>query len=112
MASTAVKLHTRAEYLRCRTWGHAWEEFVPHGTRPHWGELFTLRCVRCATERHDVINAYGALGQRHYVYPHDYQLAADETPTRDEWRVELASVLKREASNRSNGRKQRKRVAA
>lgn len=109
--ASASKLSTHAEYLRCRTWGHAWEEFIPHGTRPHWGELFTLRCTRCTTERHDTINALGALGQRRYVYPEDYSLAKDETPTRDQFRLELAGVLQRDARARVNGRRKRTRVA-
>ena len=98
------------DYLRCRTWGHAWEEFVPQGQRPRWGELFSLRCTRCATERYDVINNLGALGSRRYVYPDGYQLAASETPTRDAFRVELASMLKRNAHARVAKRK-RVRVA-
>jgi hypothetical protein len=99
-----TRLHMRAEYLRCRTLGHAWEDFIPHGVRPRWGELQTWRCMRCATERHDVINALGALGHRHYVYPPDYKLAADDTPTRDAFRVELGKTLQRDARARVNGR--------
>jgi hypothetical protein len=101
------RLHMRAEYLRCRTLGHAWDDFIPHGVRPRWGHLQTWRCVRCGTERHDVINAIGTLGQRHYVYPEGYQLAADERPTRDTCRVELGKVLQREARARINRRKLR-----
>lgn len=102
----ANRLTVRAEYLRCRTWGHAWEEFIPRGMRVRWGELFPLRCVRCGTERFDVINALGQLGQRRYVHPEDYSLAADETPTRDAFRVELAGELARQ--HRTNGRGKRK----
>lgn len=98
-------LSVRAEYVRCRTWGHAWEEFVPRGTRPRWGELFTLRCVRCGTERHDVINALGALGQRRYIYPDDYKLALDETPTRDAFRLELVALLRSETNARVRARR-------
>lgn len=95
------------DFLRCRTWGHAWEEFTPRGTRPAWGELFTLRCTRCATERFDVINNLGALGSRRYVYPEGYHLSASETPTRDAFRLELAEVLQRKSRARVAKRKTR-----
>jgi hypothetical protein len=88
-------------YLRCRTLGHAWDDFIPHGVRPRWGELQTWRCVRCGTERHDTINALGALGQRRYVYPEGYQLAADEPrPSRDALRIELGRMLQRASRGR------------
>jgi hypothetical protein len=105
--TSARNTGVRAEYQRCRTWGHAWEEFIPRNTRPRWGELFTLRCTRCTTERHDTINALGQLGGRRYVYPDDYRLAADETPTRDELRVALAQTLQREVRERVTRRKRK-----
>jgi len=103
-----MRLHVAEEYLRCRTWGHAWEEFTPQGTRPRWGELFSLRCVRCGTERFDTINALGALGARRYVYPEGYRIA--DTLTRDTFRLELATVLKREARARVAKRRRLKAV--
>jgi hypothetical protein len=45
-------------------------------------------------ERFDTINALGQLGARRYNAPEDYALPLDETPTRDTFRVELASVLR------------------
>lgn len=78
------------EYEKCRTWGHAWEDFIPHGKRPSdWGSRFSLRCERCHTERHDVIDALGRLSTRHYDYPEDYSMAKDETPTREALRLDL-----------------------
>jgi len=57
-----------------------------------------------------VINALGALGQRRYVYPDDYSLALDETPTRDAFRLELVELLNAESKARVNKRR-RSRVA-
>lgn len=76
--------------LRCRTYGHAWDEFFPDdlGT-PLFGWRLSLRCNRCTAERHDLIDHIGRVGQRRYIYPPDYQLQRDEVPTRDELRVRM-----------------------
>jgi hypothetical protein len=76
--------------LRCRTWGHAWDEYFPDDLGPpSFGYRSSLRCTRCTTERHDVIDINGDVGQRRYIYPEGYQLARDETPTRSEMRLAL-----------------------
>jgi hypothetical protein len=63
------------EYLHCRAFGHTWEEFVPVGMRkPEWGFRFSLLCTHCQTERHDLIDVAGNVGQREYRYMPDYQL--------------------------------------
>lgn len=93
MAEKHVRL--RLEYEKCRVWGHAWEDFIPHGKRPAgWGSRFSLRCVRCTTERHDVIDSLGDLSAREYVYPDDYKMAKDETPTRQALRLDLLGDLR------------------
>jgi hypothetical protein len=92
----AERVLMRVEYEKCRIWGHAWEDFTPAGRRPPgWGERFSLRCVRCATERHDVIDALGDLSQREYHYPDDYRLAKDETPSRQAMRLDLLGQIHR-----------------
>jgi len=91
----------RFEYEKCRTWGHAWEDFIPNGKRPQgWGMRFSLRCERCHTERHDVIDSIGELSQRQYVYPDDYRLSADETPTRAQLRLDLLKDIRSQARER------------
>jgi hypothetical protein len=101
----ARRLTLRLEYEKCRVWGHAWEDFIPMGKRqPGWGNRFSLRCVRCTTERHDVIDALGDLSQRTYEYPEDYKLAKDETPTRGQLRLELLGEM-RSTARRTNQRK-------
>ena len=95
------RLKLSLEYEKCRTWGHAWEDFIPHGKRPSgWGSRFSLRCVRCATERHDVIDSIGQLSSRQYEYPEDYKLAKDETPTRAEFRLDLLRQMRAGARDR------------
>jgi hypothetical protein len=76
--------------LRCRTYGHAWDEFYPDNLGvPLYGWRLSLRCVRCTAERHDLIDHIGQVGQRRYIYPDDYSLGRDETPTREEMRLSL-----------------------
>jgi len=62
-----------AASLRCRTYGHAWDEWSPGEQPPTAGWRLNLRCTRCTTERHDVIDALGALMERRYVYPDGYK---------------------------------------
>ena len=73
-------------FLRCRAFGHKWDEFLPVGKRKaEWGFRLSLLCVSCGTERHDLINATGSVGGREYVYPEGYQL--DQKASRDEIRL-------------------------
>lgn len=61
------------EYLKCRGFLHAWEEFIPVGKRKQlFGDRVSLRCVTCTTERHDIYDTYGVIQAREYVYPDDY----------------------------------------
>lgn len=82
--------------VRCRTYGHAWDEFYPDDLGPPmFGWRLSLRCVRCATERHDTIDHIGQVGSRRYIYPDGYQTTRDEALTKEEYRQTLyASVRK------------------
>lgn len=99
--AAASRIALSIEYEKCRVWGHAWEDFIPERRSPGWGSRFSLRCVRCTTERHDVIDSLGDLSQRSYVYPDDYRLAKDETPTRASLRLDLLSDLRRTRRGRN-----------
>lgn len=64
------------DFLKCRTFGHAWEEYVPVGMRkPTFGFRYSLLCASCGTERHDLIDTNGGLVQREYRYPDGYRLS-------------------------------------
>jgi hypothetical protein len=85
--------------LRCRTYGHAWDEFYPDNLGvPMFGWRLSLRCVRCTAERHDTIDHIGQVGARRYIYPEDYQLGRDELPTRTELRTLLFAKVKAKLS--------------
>lgn len=75
------------DLLKCRTFGHSWDEFVPGGMRtPQFGFRFSLICTSCRSERHDLINQAGTLLQREYRYAAGYQLGF--ALSRDEARIE------------------------
>jgi hypothetical protein len=85
---SAVLKALQDEYVRCRTFGHAWDEFAPIDRIPTvFKYALHLRCTRCTTERHDGLNVRGGVEQREYKYPEGYALA--EKMTRAQFRVEL-----------------------
>lgn len=83
------------KYLICKTFGHAWEEFIPVGKRkPSFGFRFSLLCVTCESERHDLLNQKGELLERAYGRP-------------DEWPIHFA-WNRDECREALNGRKRRR----
>lgn len=77
-----------ADMLKCRTYGHAWDEFYPdYKSPPSYGWRLSLRCIRCSTERHDTIDLVGRVSSREYVYPDGYRMGRDEAPSREDLRV-------------------------
>lgn len=71
--SLADLLALPVEWLKCRAFGHAWEEFVPVGKRkPDFGFRISLLCTSCGMERHDVLDTNGNLATREYVEPDGY----------------------------------------
>ena len=83
--------------VRCRTYGHGWEEFTPlRRVRSSFGERLSLLCVRCGTQRHDVVSwVDGSVLDRQYAYPEGYHLA--EKVTRSEFRTALLHRRRAEA---------------
>lgn len=62
-----------ANYIRCRSYGHAWDEFAPVDMYPPtYGWRLSLRCLRCTTERHDNMDFKGKVMGRRYIYPDGY----------------------------------------
>ena len=75
-------------YVMCRTLGHAWDDFIPMRKPAKFGDRLSLRCIRCETERHDVVSwVDGSLLQREYQHPEGYAMAAKHT--RAEFRATL-----------------------
>lgn len=74
--ATVTHIDTQIDiaYLRCRSYGHAWDEFNPIDMEAPWyGWRLSLRCLRCTTERHDNIDFKGKVMGRRYIYPQGYQ---------------------------------------
>ncbi len=93
------------EALRCRTYGHAWDEvpasMVSLTKRMVGGFQLHLRCTRCTTLRHDVYNLVGHLAARYYEYPEGYQHAVgSEKFSRDQYRLMLIQARTKRAGRR------------
>jgi hypothetical protein len=86
---------TDDQFLRCRTYSHAWDEFSPIDLEAPWyGWRLSLRCARCGAERHDNISyGTGEVMGRRYIYPDGYQYS-DGKPTKQIFREELFTRLR------------------
>lgn len=76
MVSPLSRIDTAIDkaYVRCRSYGHAWDEFAPIDlSAPVYGWRLSLRCLRCSTERHDNIDFKGRIMGRRYLYAEGYQ---------------------------------------
>jgi hypothetical protein len=89
--------------IRCRTYGHAWDEFSPIDLGPpEFGWRLSLRCTRCLTERHDTIDLNGGVAVRRYIHPEGYSdVLGEEKMTRAEYRQALYSRFRRSFSRAS-----------
>lgn len=85
------------DYLKCKLVGHMWDDFIPHRKPPQFGELQAWLCVRCQTERHDIVSwVDGSIISREYRYPEGYHLA--EKYKRQDFR--LAYIQRRKPKRR------------
>jgi hypothetical protein len=64
----------KEEFVKCRSWGHEWDQFMPLRRKAAWGTLLSLRCSRCTMERHDTIDYKGDVTAREYKAPEGYKL--------------------------------------
>lgn len=89
-----LKIDLPISYQQCRTFGHAWDPFIPFDKRPApWGRRFSLRCDRCGMERHDVIDGLGRISTRHYDQPPNYSTTADDRPNIEALRLSVGQYL-------------------
>lgn len=89
----ARQFYTRtANYLLCRSLGHAWDVVDADRVSTKGGTPVWLRCNRCGTERRDAVSpATGELWGRQYVYDDSYRHAFDDSfgdaaPTKSDYR--------------------------
>lgn len=94
-----TRLHrVQDDYLKCRSWGHMWDDYRPLG-RDRGDYVLTLRCDRCATERVDTLDSAGDVIRRNYEYPEDYKISgyiSGDRATAPELRRELLTRKRRE----------------
>jgi len=64
-------------WLLCRELGHNW---APHSARVTEDGGFDriLRCRRCPTKRHQILDSYGRIMSNQYDYPEGYQMPAGQ----------------------------------
>lgn len=91
----------REQYLRCNTVNHAWDD-QPSDWNPAYGTPMLWRCIRCSAERRDVVNAFGQVVSRRYVYPPGYSYSKGERPSRSDFRMML--LAERMKENRAKRR--------
>lgn len=84
------------DFWECRHLGHSWDD-IPVTKKPPFGVYLWFRCVRCTTERHDIIQGHsnGDLLSRKYHYPDGYKVQRDERPSIEELRVHQLKLGKR-----------------
>lgn len=99
----------RDEYLKCRVFGHNWDElldaeFSPVLWRTAAGAV-ALRCVRCAMERYDYIGKDMLISSRRYKAPRGYSRVSRDEGSRPILRGELfrRSLLVHSYKTRANG---------
>lgn len=82
-SSNRDRIASATHYSACRTWGHAWEPT----TVDRVGAVYRqgLRCIRCATERTQRVDARtGARAGNSYAYPSGYTLIGGGVLTQSE----------------------------
>ena len=92
--------------LVCDTIRCAWD-VVDSVWKPMFGTPVTLRCMRCASERHDTINSLGQVASRRYVRPGWWKKYPKGTrPTHAEFRLMLIEQQIRKARDARRNRQQ------
>lgn len=81
------------EHLECREF-HLWDELDADTVRetyprPSFGWLRIYICMRCKTEKREIINTYGYVESRQYTYPDGY-LMEDPVKGKYLYRKEIA----------------------
>jgi len=73
------------KHLRCRTYGHAWQDGETDET-PFFGVYLVIDCLRCRMQRRDIVDLTGKVASRSYSKVEGYRLPG---VGRQEFRAEL-----------------------
>jgi len=80
--------------LHCRDFGHSWRAFQAYRLPRRQGFEQILRCERCGTDRHSILNVFGDVISRHYRYPDGYLVDGIGRLTgHDRGMLRVASIL-------------------
>lgn len=90
---SAVKEMT-SDILHCRDYGHSWAPFTAHRIAGGKGFDQVLRCTRCGTMRHRVLDRYGDVVTSAYAYADGYLIAGLGRLTgADRGTLRIASIM-------------------
>lgn len=92
------ELPTQTDFDLCKGINHPWDRVdVPNLGPPQMGWRLSLRCLRCHSERHDLISPVtGEVMARRYIYTSGYIREGSGRPIRTELRLSMFEHWKEE----------------
>lgn len=78
-------------FVDCRVFMHSWEPYEASRNPQGGGWFMVVRCVRCGTERSDVITLNGSASKHRYKYPEHYK--DTDRWRRSDWRLQFLRRL-------------------
>jgi hypothetical protein len=73
-----------AEFLACRDWGHSWRAYTVRVDKRRREFEETLRCERCETRKHRLLNKFAEILKTSYTYPAGYLIPGWGRMTKDD----------------------------
>ena len=83
-----------SEHVHCRNYGHNWGPFTAHRIAGGKGFDQVLKCARCGTTRHRVLDRFGDVVTNTYHYAEGYAVAGLGRLTgADRGTLRIASIM-------------------
>lgn len=101
--ATAIK-GMDTSFVYCRRYRHGWEPWQAEALPRKAGFIEAIRCWRCGTERHEVLDRYGDQTKHpRYVYPDGYLMkGVGRLMASDRGQLRIASIMDRIAKDRAH----------
>jgi len=91
---SAVLKDMDGDHIQCRDYGHTWAPFTAHRIEGGKGYDQILRCIRCGTHRHRVLDRWGDVLHNTYAYSDGYLVPGlGRLSGTDRGAVRLASIM-------------------
>lgn len=82
------------EFVKCRDYMHAWRDYTATHNRSERTYKVTMRCDRCMTLKHRLLNERGSMLDSWYDYPDGYVIkGAGRLNVADRDKIRLRSLL-------------------